>query len=235
MPLRLLDYMTRIWLRHSEQHGIPLPPVIPFVLHQGPGAWTVSTAFADMIAFPPGLEAHLTPHVPHFSHALLDLTQCEPATEEHDDALRVVLHLMKCARERQGMLLFFEWLAAQTFVIPDSLTRLSLLYALMADASLDPKKIAATLQPNSELHKTVMSTAEYLIAQGRKEGLLKGRQEGRQEGEMHGLWVGKLQVLQELMGLPVSDRADLSDLTATDLEQRFCQLQKDYAVRFKSR
>ena len=80
MPLRLLDYMTRIWLRHSEQHGLPLPPVIPFVLHQGPGAWTVSTAFADMIAFPPGLEAHLTPHVPHFSHALLDLTQCEPAT-----------------------------------------------------------------------------------------------------------------------------------------------------------
>ncbi len=38
------------------------------------------------------------------------------------------------------------------------------------------------------------------------------RLEGRQEGQARGLWVGKLQLLQEIMGLPVSGQGELDTL-----------------------
>ena len=42
MPLRLLAYQVEILLSHHGRHGLPLPPVLCFVLNQGPDAWTVS-------------------------------------------------------------------------------------------------------------------------------------------------------------------------------------------------
>jgi len=36
MPLRLLNYITEVLRQHAETKGLPLPPVLPFVLHQGP-------------------------------------------------------------------------------------------------------------------------------------------------------------------------------------------------------
>lgn len=36
MPLRLLGYVTEIYTKHHKSHGFPLPPVLPFVFHQGP-------------------------------------------------------------------------------------------------------------------------------------------------------------------------------------------------------
>jgi Putative transposase, YhgA-like len=47
MSLRLLGYLTKIFTAHHKAHGFPLPAVIPFVLHQGPERWSVSTAFED--------------------------------------------------------------------------------------------------------------------------------------------------------------------------------------------
>jgi predicted transposase/invertase (TIGR01784 family) len=49
MPLRLLGYLSEILIQHHHEHGLPLPPVIPFVFHQGPETWQVSTAFESLI------------------------------------------------------------------------------------------------------------------------------------------------------------------------------------------
>ncbi len=48
MPLRLLFYTAEILFKHHKSHGLPLPPVLPFVFHQGPERWNVSTAFDDL-------------------------------------------------------------------------------------------------------------------------------------------------------------------------------------------
>ncbi len=42
-----------------------------------------------------------------------------------------------------------------------------------------------------------MSVAEKLIAQGRVEG----REQGRTEGQEKGLWIGKIQTLEEFLNL----------------------------------
>ncbi|MDZ4289238.1 MAG: Rpn family recombination-promoting nuclease/putative transposase, partial [Prosthecobacter sp.] len=67
MPLRLLAYLLDIWQIHEKQHGLPLPPVLPFVLHQGPDKWSVSTDFQDLMDLPEEMAAELLPYLPKFS------------------------------------------------------------------------------------------------------------------------------------------------------------------------
>jgi hypothetical protein len=113
MPLRLLVYMAEIWLDHERREGLPVPPVIPFVLHQGPEPWNVPVQFAEIVAVPDGLTEQIRPFVPAFEHGLLDLSRYNPATQESDATLRTVLQLMKLVRERDRIEEFWEWLATE--------------------------------------------------------------------------------------------------------------------------
>ncbi len=225
MPLRLLGYMTEIFTRHHKSHGFPLPPVLPLVFHQGPDAWNISTAFEDLFELPDEIAADLLPFLPKFHHALLDLTRFDPATGEGDTRLRVVLQLMKLARQKE-VLRFFQWLAGfPAKELPENLLGLMLLYALHADSNLDAKQIYHTLSPNPELEKNTMSVAEQLKAEGRLEGISQGISKG--------LWVGRIQALQEFLDLPVSPCEELEILAIGELEDRHADLHREYEVRFK--
>ncbi len=61
MPLRMLVYVLEILLEHYEAHGLPLPPVLPFVLNQGPAEWTVSSDFETLFDLPADLAEILLP------------------------------------------------------------------------------------------------------------------------------------------------------------------------------
>ncbi len=221
MPLRALGYVFEILSQHHKAHGFPLPPVLPFVFHQGPETWNVSTAFEDLFELPDELAADLMPFLPKFHHALLDLTRFDPDSGEDDTRLRVVLQLMKLARQKE-LLRFFQWLAGfSARDLPDNLLGLMLLYALHSDSDLDAKKIYHTLSSNPELEKNAMSVAEKLKA------------EGRVEGRVEGLWIGKIQAFEEFLGKPHSSREILEAMTLAELETMHRELHHEYEVRFK--
>jgi predicted transposase YdaD len=219
MPLRLLGYVMEILTQHHKAHGFPLPPVLPLVLHQGPDEWHVSTAFEDLFELPEDLAPALGPYLPQFRHALLDLTRFDPASDEADTRLRVVLQLMKLARQKE-LLRFFKWLAGfSARDLPDSLLGLMLLYALHADSDLDAEKIYHSLSNNPELEKNTMSVAEKLIAQGREEGL----------------WIGRIQLLEEFLELPPRSGESLAALSLEELKALQERLHGEYELRFKQR
>ena len=221
MPLRLLGYVTEIFLQHQKNHGLPLPPVIPFIFHQGPETWSLSTAFEDLFALPDLLATDLLPYLPKFHHALLDLTSFDPDAGEGDTRLRVVLQLMKLARQKE-LLRFFHWLAGfSARDLPDSLLGLMLLYALHQDSDLDARKIYHNLSSNPELEKSAMSVAEKL------------KDEGRVEGRVEGLWIGKIQILEEFLDLPVSSGETLEALGLAELKAMQERLHREYELRFK--
>jgi len=229
LPLRLLGYVFEVLNRHYEAQGLPLPPVLPFVLHQGPEGWHVSTAFEDLFDLPAGLAGELLPYLPKFRHALLDLTRCDPASEEDDPRLRAILQLMKLARE-QRLLEYFRWLAESLAEqIPDPLLARLLLYALHADSDLDVEEIYRNLSSNPQLEQRAMSVAEKLRAQG----LERGRMEGRMEGRAEGLWIGKIMALEEFLGLPPTSGEELESSSLAELEARHDRLHRDYEARFK--
>ena len=100
-------------------------------------AWISNGIFA----LPDDIAVDLLPYLPKFQHALLDLSRCDPASEESDTQLRIVLHLMKLARERQ-LLNYFRWLAESLVEqVSDSLLGRLLRYALHADSELDAQQI----------------------------------------------------------------------------------------------
>ena len=223
MPLRLLGYMTEVWTRHEKERGLPLPAILPLVLHQGPERWTVSTSFENFLAQDAALAAHLRPFQPSFRHLLLDLTQHQPATEEPDETLRIVLHLMKLARDKQRLLEFFAWLDLTTLHVSQELFRACLLYALHSDQTIDFKDIYDTFHQRKELQTATMSIAQKLKNEG--------RQEGRQEGE----WIGMIRVLEGIMGREQSSSEALAGISSTELRSRFEVLQAEYDQQYKKR
>ena len=177
------------------------------------------------------ISAELLPFLPKFHHALLDLSRAQPATDEHDPQLRIVLHLMKLAREQQ-LLSFFRWLAEATLEkLPESLLARLIWYALHADSELDAKQIFRSFTSNTDLTKKAMSVAEKLKAEGRNEG----RNEGRSEGRLEGLLIGKIQALEEFLGKPSSPSELLETQAIQELEQLQQALHLEYQERFKSR
>ena len=223
MPLRMSGYVQEILRKHEEVHGLPLPPVLPLVLHQGPERWTVSTCFEDLFDLPEDLREILLPYLPKFRHLLLDLSQYDPAGNEKDAVNRVVLELMRQLRQKH-LVEFFLWLEKQTLPPLDLLTA-SLLYAWHADSNLDLERIAGTLNDKSQLKEITVSIAATLIAKGRAEG----KAEGKAEGEAR----GKLRCLQDIMHLPVSGDDELAGLEIAELERRYRDLQRQYEEQFK--
>lgn len=233
MPLRMLGYLSEIWLNHLESGSLPLPPILPLVLHQGPEPWHVSTNFADLIACPDGLEAELGYFLPKFHHALFDLTQHQPKDEEPEGELRVVLQLMKMARGKQQLLQFFDWLGREVSAISTPLFKLCLLYALHNEEDLDVEEIFRKLTPNPHLKSTAMTTAQALIEKGLTQGLSQGLSQGLTKGAIIGEWIGKIQMLEQFLGLPVAGRGNLSALGVDELELRYLALQSAYDEKFK--
>ena len=197
----------------------------------------------------------MRPFLPQFRHALLDLTRFDPAAEEADTRLRVVLQLMKLARQKE-LLRFFQWLSGfSARELPDTLLGLMLLYALHADSDLDAEKIYHNLSNNPELEKNTMSVAEKLIAQGREEGISQGISQGREEGisqgisrgreegisqgisrgRESGLWIGRIQLLEEFLELPASSGESLAALSLEELKAMQERLHAEYELRFKRR
>jgi predicted transposase/invertase (TIGR01784 family) len=230
MPLRLLGYLAEIFTAHHEQHGLPLPPVLPFVLHQGPETWTVSTHFEDLFELPQDMAVALAPYLPKFQHALLDLTQFDPATEEHDIQLRSVLQLMKLARQRD-LLRYFQWFVSNiAYSLLNHELALKLLnYALATDSQLDLEKIYLTLTTDNKLKNDMMSIADRLKAEGKAQGKAEGRYEGQAEGAL----IGRIQSFEEFLDRPISTHEQLSALNTTELEERYQELHREYEVKFK--
>jgi hypothetical protein len=79
MALRLLKYMLRIWERHVEDHGrgkqaLPLPFIIPIVVHHGEEGWTAATRLEGLFDQALAEELELGSLVPRLEFLLDDLT-----------------------------------------------------------------------------------------------------------------------------------------------------------------
>lgn len=230
MPLRLLGYIIEILREHEKKNGLPLPVVLPMLIHQGPERWTVPAQFNEMFDLPADLAPHFLRYLPSFEHVVFDLTQHDPADEETHLQLRVALQLMKLAREMR-LPEFLHWLDKQDYRIsqqfPEGFIEMCLLYAVYADASLDLRQVAATLSPQSELRDQTMSFVDKMKLEGREEGLTQGLSRGE--------WIGKVRLLEELMGAEQSPVDELVGLEVSELARRFAALQAEYDRRFKVR
>ena len=197
MALRMLMYSGAKWLAHLTDQGLPLPVVVPFVLHQGPKRWTAPRCLQDLFGLTDSANNPLREHLPTFQYGLLDLTQYD-ATTERDPTQRVILQLMKMARQNK-VNQFFDWLAAETTgKLPPRLLWHSLLYAISNDRGLDIHVVANKLKPNKLIYEQTMSLAQKLLQEGLEKGLEQGLERGLAKGRLEGIGVGMVAACQRM-------------------------------------
>lgn len=79
MPLRILEYLVKIWRRHTDRHAstTALPMVLPVVLYQGDEPWEHSTELLDLIDVDPTTAELAERFLPRFEFALDDETEVD--------------------------------------------------------------------------------------------------------------------------------------------------------------
>jgi predicted transposase/invertase (TIGR01784 family) len=228
MPFRLLAYMVRIWEQHRRQNAreVKPPPILPIVLYQGPGAWTVSRQFLDWLAVPEELRAELAPYQPDFGHVLVNLAELSMEEMGRDLVGRLTLSLMNAVAEGRGV----EWMERAIPFLAELLAeedragqfRTLLRYLLCADANAPSTFVDLVSRiENETVKENVMSIADQLIQQGLERGLAEGLQKGLARGSL----IGRIQNCQELLNLPVSGVAELEQKDPSELEVLWRELQ----------
>lgn len=179
LPLQLLGYMLRIWQRHAGRDPArlrALPPIIPLVVYHGARAWTLPTAFRELVAAEDTIRRH---HL-DFTYALADLGRIEDERLSQMRTLRAGLLALKYAMRESD-----PWpvLIAILEALPeeDPLVRPLLVYILSVYEGVDrPKLVRAIQQAKPEGGATMVSLAA-------REWIAEGRAEGRTEGQAHAL------------------------------------------------
>jgi predicted transposase YdaD len=173
--LQLLRYIVRILVNWYEQNepSLPLPVVLPLLVHQGPGAWRVCCEFADLFGAVPQL---LRPYLPSFRHALVDLGQMEDRELSGQVRLRAFLKALKYSR-RSDLPRRIDILLAEAPLLEETDLVLILKY-------LDKGPIALrdTLMQEA-LRRIVPEQTEQIMGWFSQPYFDKGKAEGRAEGE----------------------------------------------------
>lgn len=236
MPFRLLAYLVRVWqdhLRRAERGSgtaLPLPLIIPLVVHQGPNGWTKARHFHEL--FDPELlqvegVANL---VPSFSFLLDDLVQQSDAAllararDQAELLVSLALWALRDARSRERLLnSLLQWApimqaAGQSDEGSEALATLWG-YFFMVTPDLSEHDFAQALSaalPDSQ--GPIMATlAEQWMKKGRAQGLAKGLEKGLEKG----LNQGRRDTLARLLELKFGPTPDWAQtrLTAASREE----------------
>lgn len=229
MPYRMHRYITRIWERHVDQVGMPLPLIIPIVVSHALGGWTAPVHLHELIAPAPASFEGVAVLVPGFEILVQDLAHL---TNEQLESLslevfpELVLRALRDGRDSKQ----FERsvgdlarLGAKLVRAPSGLEALSQLLRYIANVceGLHYKDFCAKLREHlPEAEGPLMTVAEELMQKGRVEGRAEGRVEGRVEGRAEGQVALLVKLLTHKFGeLPAEYRARLEGSTADVLER----------------
>jgi len=185
MPLRLLEYMVRIWDRHHQAHpqGKCLPPIVPVVLHHSRSGWSASTTFEGLLDVDEATLEALGEHTVRLRFVLDDLSK---ATDESLEARamsalgRVVLWCLRHAREPDELIQRLRGvrdLLAEVRRTSAGREALQMIWAYILTVhenkpQNNPEEVMARLMEaaGEEAKNEFVSMADWLREQGREQG-----------------------------------------------------------------
>jgi len=206
MGLRLLSYMVELWraqMRQYQDDKVPgskwqLLPIIPIVFYTGKRKWKSGIDLKAMMQVPAELERF----VPTWDTLFLNVQET-PSEQlaQAQSAMAQVLRVLQVADAPKAELerVLNETVAALSLLFekssPEWKRALQYFFLLLHhkrepddEEALREELIEAVdrILENKEGEEVARTSAQILMAQGRKEGLKEGRQEGKQEGRLEG-------------------------------------------------
>ena len=191
MPLRVLEYLVKIWRRHTDRHPktTALPMMLPVVLYQGDEPWEHSTELLDLIDVDPTTAELAERFLPRFAFVLDDETEVD------------VEQLRRRPRQLRATVRVGQVIRTHTYDVTAALDGEDIqdlrglleedggqkvLHALLAyilsGSKTHMERLAEfAVQVGPEARELVVTTAEQLEARGRAKGLAEGQAKGRAE------------------------------------------------------
>jgi len=186
MALRLLLYVARIWERHLRAHPKAhlVPPIVPVVLHHSEHGWSASTTLEGLLDADEETLKALGEHTVRMRFVLDDISKVQDRTLRGRamTALgRLVLFCLRHGREPDELMRRLRrWrdVVAEVRRAPHGREALELVwqYILAAHARRRPEDVTARLleAAGEEAKEEVMTAADMLREEGRKEGEQRG-------------------------------------------------------------
>ena len=177
--LQLLRYVVRVLTNWYDQNKrqLPLPLVLPLLVHQGPRGWTFSSEFMDLFGTVP---EPLRPYLPTFRHALVDLAQLDGRSLSDEARLRAFLNALKYGR-RADLNDHLDLVFAEARALRWGDQFVILTYFDKGPVAINHKKVREVLQQRvPERTERLMG---WLTQPYYDKGKAEGRAEGRTEGE----------------------------------------------------
>lgn len=173
--LQLLRYVVRVLTNWYDQNKrqLPLPLVLPLLVHQGPRGWTFSSEFMDLFGTVP---EPLRPYLPTFRHALVDLAQLDGRSLSDEARLRAFLNALKYGR-RADLNDHLDLVFAEARALRWGDQFVILTYFDKGPVAINHKKVREVLQ------QRVPERTERLMGWLTQPYYDKGKAEGRTEGE----------------------------------------------------
>lgn len=193
--LQLLEYMTRIWrLDMKQSKKRKLPVIIPLLLYHGPKRWHAKVNFSSVLAGPVGM---LAEYIPDFSYVLYDLSRYSDEDIKGPILERVVLLTLKHIFDpnfKRKMPEIFS-LLKEILNTENGLNCLKVLikyiFSNVEDLTTEQFQTIVTGVLSKDKGEMVMTLAERLINQGRKQGLRQGIELGEEKGLKRGIELGE--------------------------------------------
>jgi hypothetical protein len=216
MPLWVLVYLAGAWKRWVDTHpgARSLPPILPVVLYHGDAPWTAATSLREIIDLPSEALDVCKASLPSLTFILDDLCRVpdeDVRARELGVMGRLSLLLLKHARslvaDGTGPASLERFLADVRDLLvrlPDRGDRTRVFrYIIEVVKGAEPEVLVDALGPGTpaEFKEDVMTAAEKLRQEGKKEGLVEGKKEGLVEGKKEGLVEGKRDTLVQLLTL----------------------------------
>ena len=172
MPLRMLAYQLRIWLRFRAEHArTPLPPILAVVLSHVPGGWTAARsleALLDPAAMAHPVVAELVPRFQMLVEDLAHLSDKQLRARALSAFQLLALWLLRDARSPERLLAHFGSFSAAWREAAQARTGMQSFRILIAYlfGVLDPVNLehacAKLHQLDPVTREIAMTAAEYL-------------------------------------------------------------------------
>ena len=216
--LQLLRYVVRLLTQWYEQkQQLPLPPVLPLLVHQGPDAWTLSCEFADLFGTVPHA---MQPYLPSFRHALVDLGPMNDRSLSNHVRLQAFLKALKYSR-RRDLPQHLHVVLAEVRALDERDSLVILTYLNEGPVTIDSTLMHETLQrlvpERKEQFMGWFSQPYY--DKGKAEGIAEGKAEGKTEGIVEGEAKLLAHLLEKRFGaipLSVRQRIDTADVASIE-------------------
>ena len=195
MGLRLLSYMTQIWMEERRQwreekrprREQRLTPIVPIVFYTGTGEWKAPLSVTALMDLPEILERF----VPTFDSLLLDVNATDPEhLTQTGDPLGWLLTILRHEKSempviRQALLDILQGLADFQHHPSDQYTR-AILYLLLfilhrRDAE-DHEDLLQILVEDHTPNREIVDMAESIIQISEKRGWQQGIEQGIERG-----------------------------------------------------